>query len=337
MNSLQCFNACRGKHVLFVTTKEQQYIRNVQEIALLQDVSESVRIIASDHKQYLIRILYAYWGLLIYGLCSKKTEVVFIGFSPQLLWLLWAFVKRSQKIICIDFFISVYDTLVDDRKKIKPNSVFARFCLWLDRFIWHGAEYIIVDTQAHGAYFQELLGPSQGTLEVLYLSADTTRYHHPDQVPDTYHVIFFGSILPVQGVDVILKALQYVLMEEPNMKITLIGPLDRLNDVPKITGPHVTYYKWVDQTTLAEILQTGTLGLAGHFSATVGKAKRTIAGKTYIYLAVGLPVILGDSPANRERFFPSEQHLFVPLGDATALAGQILKHYTLWKERNEQS
>lgn len=337
MNELSGLQHCQAQRVLFVTTKEKSYIRNRQEIESLTKTAKEVIVIASESKNYLWRILYAYWGLIRYGLIGRKVDTLFIGFSPQLFWPLWPWIQRSSKTVCIDFFISVYDTFVDDRKKVKPGGLFARFFLWIDRLIWHGADDIIVDTAAHGAYLTELLGSPSGRVHVVYLKADTSLYYPPEKPPEVYHVIFFGSVLPVQGVDVILQALTDVLAVEPKMHVSFIGPLNQKQQLQAPQGAHVDYYEWMDQSSLAKLLQTGTLGLAGHFSGTVGKAKRTIAGKTYIYLAVGLPVILGDSPANRERFFPSEQHLFVPLGDKTALAGQILKHYTLWKERNEQS
>ena len=69
------------------------------------------------------------------------------------------------------------------------------------------------------------------------------------------------------------------------------------------------------------------LCIAGHFNNTIAKASRTIPGKAYIYDATNKPMILGDNPANHEQFNTSSQYIYVPMGDADALADSILKYF----------
>ena len=67
------------------------------------------------------------------------------------------------------------------------------------------------------------------------------------------------------------------------------------------------------------------LCLAGHFNDRIDKAKRTIAGKTYIYRAMGKPVILGDNAANRELYEEDGRTVFyTKMGDPSALKDTIL-------------
>ena len=48
----------KDKKVLFVTTKNIDYIRNTQEIRILNENSASVDILYSEKKNYLFRILH---------------------------------------------------------------------------------------------------------------------------------------------------------------------------------------------------------------------------------------------------------------------------------------
>ena len=73
----------RGKNVLFLSTKNADYLRNTQEIRILKEHAKRVEVIASPAKSYLKRLLTVYPKLLTKSL--KDTDLIFAGFSPQLL------------------------------------------------------------------------------------------------------------------------------------------------------------------------------------------------------------------------------------------------------------
>lgn len=90
---------------------------------------------------------------------------------------------------------------------------------------------------------------------------------------------------------------------------------------------NLTHIEWVPQDKLNEYINMADLCIAGHFNNTIAKASRTIPGKAYIYDATNKPMILGDNPANHERFNTSSQYIYVPMGDADALAHTILEYF----------
>ena len=139
-----------GKHVLFITTKNLDYLRNTQEIAKLRESAASVDVLGSSEKSYARRLLHVYGKLSTMSL--KQYDTIFVGFAPQLILPLfgWRFRKKT---VVIDFFISVYDTMIQDRKKWKDGSMLAKFCHWIDRSTLRKADRIISDTNAHGDYF----------------------------------------------------------------------------------------------------------------------------------------------------------------------------------------
>ena len=79
----QLIQMITGQKVLFITTKNLDYIRNSQEIALLEKHAASVTVIGSFSASYPARLL-SVWLRLLFSSFRSYT-VVFAGFSPQLI------------------------------------------------------------------------------------------------------------------------------------------------------------------------------------------------------------------------------------------------------------
>ncbi len=340
--------AVNGKNVLFITTKNLDYIRNTQEIRLIKEQASSCTVIGSPDKHYFFRLLAVFFSTLTVS--AARFDTVFIGFAPQLILPLFRY-KFKKNYIIIDFFISMYDTLCHDRKKIKPGSAAGHFLHFIDRMTLSCADFVICDTNTHGRYFAEEFGVSPDKLYSLYLHADTSIYHplpdcRPAHLKDKFIVLYFGSVLPLQGTSVVLEAMT-LLKENKNLFFYFIGPVKKqrmtgFNRHPYVdksrqalcpVSDNIAYIDWLPQEQLAQYIGQADLCLAGHFHAEIAKAKRTIPGKAYIYKAMEKPMILGDNPANRELFHQNADTVFVEMGSAKALADAILAFY---KEHTSQ-
>ena len=317
----------RGKKVLFITTKNLDYIRNTQERVLLEEQALSFDVIGSFHKSYFWRLLYVYVSLMITKMSHYDT--VFIGFAPQLVLPFWGWKFRKTDVV-IDFFISLYDTLCCDRKAVGEKSFLGRILHKIDEVTLRQAKVVICDTKAHGCFFSEEFGVDQDKLYTMYLQADKAIYDprkvdRPDDLKDKFIVLYFGSVLPLQGVDVVLKAMN-ILKREKDIHCVFIGPVEDKKLKELISGAkHIEHMEWLPQERLAEYIAMSDLCLAGHFCNDIQKAKRTIPGKAYIYQAMGKPMILGDNVANRELFTEDDKTYFVEMGNVRALVDVILK------------
>ena len=309
------------KKAVFITTKNLDYLRNTQEINELKKDYE-VTVIGYQDKSYLLRVLKVYLSILL--MSFRDVDLVFIGFASQLVLPVWKW-KFGRAKVSIDFFISVYDTMVFDRKKVKPTSMAAKIMKKIDEITLKNADCIICDTKTHGQYFVDDLGADPAKLKVLYLDADCNIYYprvvkKPDEYHDKFVVLYFGSVIPLQGVEVLLKAVQS-FSNTDDIIFEIIGPVP---EQQKVEGDYVYYHPWLSQNELAEHIAYADLCLGGHFSGDIMKAKRCIAGKTYIYRAMNKPVILGENAANHELFEENHQDIFfVEMGNAEALAKVI--------------
>ncbi len=330
------------RRVLFITTKNLDYIRNVQEIQYLREDSRNeVDVIGLMSKVYVFRILYVWLRLLFTRF--RRYEIVFAGFAPQLFLPIYnKRIKRAGCRIAEDFFISLYDTFCLDRKKFGIDSMMGNILHRLDEKTIECADRIICDTKEHGKFFVDEFEADPSKIKVSYIKADKSIYYpgvagsesdirqkvFEELFPDVSYdknktiVLYFGTGLPLQGTDVVLDAMNEI-MEDRLYTCVFVGHL-KGNSLSKLReGAGILHRDWLSQHDLARLIDISDICLAGHFNHRIDKALRTIPGKAFIYEAMDKPMILGDNPANREYFKESNRAGFVKMGDSHALAQGI--------------
>lgn len=318
-------SAISGKRVLYVATKNSDYIRIKQEERLVKEYASDYTIIDSEEKKYFRRCLSVFKQLLFTN--CKTYDVVMIGFMAQMIVPLFYFKFRKTTVI-VDFFISIFDTLVDDRKKFRSSSIPARVVHYIDKLTLQKADIVISDTTVHGDYFAKEFNVERSKILTMYLEADSSVFGYrntekPVELRDKYVVLYFGSILPLQGINVVLDAIALAEEREKDLYFIVIGPIkNKYNVVPTANAK---YIEWLEYEELASYISFSDLCLAGHFSDSIGKANRTIPGKAYIYESIGKRMVLGNTEANRELFSESARHLFVDCGSATKLLDVIIQ------------
>lgn len=325
MGEQRLISEVAGKKVLFVATTYLDYLRVQQELKLIEAHAKQVDVIVSKNKSYLFRLFTVYWRLLFKSM--KNYDVVFLGFAPQLVQCVWWWKFRKSKVI-IDFFISFYDTLVHDREKFKDQGFVSNRLLWLDQFTLGKADLIIADTKHHAEYFIVNLNAERSKTMVLYLEADST-YYFPKQVPKSksyendFVVFYFATVLPLQGVDVVIDAITQI--SDDQIHFVFVGPLSQSQKDKLHSQEKLTYYPWLDQKKLSELIAQADLCLAGHFNGSIDKARRTIPGKAYIFEAMEKEMLLGENEANKERYPQRYQKVkFVKMGSSQSLKKAIL-------------
>ena len=320
-----------GKRVLFISTKNKDYIRNQQEIRFLKKYAGIYDEIVFHDNSYFKRIFKVWFNCCLGR--GKEADVIFVGFAPQLLFpFLYKWVK--SKIVIIDFFISFYDTFVCDRKYFKDGFLIAKILHWIDTVTLKQCNRIVVDTCKDAEFFSEELHVDLDKMSVYYLEADREIYDaekYEKKKQSTMSVLYFGSILPLQGIEVILGAAE-LLQKQKDIEFIIIGPVENFqHQINMGSYPNIKFYHWLSQEKLAEQIAQTDLCLAGHFNAEIEKAKRTIPGKAYIYEAMNKKMILGDNPANRELFMEDDHHIYVKMGSPEKLAEKIMDVRNDWR------
>jgi glycosyltransferase involved in cell wall biosynthesis len=231
----------------------------------------------------------------------------------------------GPKPLVFDPFFSVYDTVVSDRRLLQPGSLGARLLRRSERYLLRIPHLVLADTTAHAAYYSGLAGLPYQRVRVVPVGVETEVFAPSDPPPlgDEFRVLFYGTYIPLHGVEVILVAAS--LLRDEGLQFRLIG---RGQTRPMADGlarrlqlANVTFVDWVPFHELVNEIAAAhiVLGIFG----TSGKAARVVPNKVYQAMSVGRCVVTRDSPAIREMFVPGEHLAVCPPGDPHALAETI--------------
>jgi glycosyltransferase involved in cell wall biosynthesis len=206
--------------------------------------------------------------------------------------------------------VSLWDTLVEDRKRFGRGSLAARALRALDRFALSRADVVVADTEAHAELFREL---GARRVEVVFVGAEERVFAPGWSPPDRFVALFVGKLIPLHGIETVLEAAR----QSPAISFRLVGSGQvEIRDAP----PNVERVAWVEYDELAAEYHrcSCALGIFG----TSAKAARVIPNKVFQALACGAPVVTADTPAARE-LLDEESAVLVPPGDALSLARAV--------------
>jgi glycosyltransferase involved in cell wall biosynthesis len=256
---------------------------------------------------------------------SGYYDLIFVGFFGHFLMLPFHPIA-NQKVI-FHPFISAYETLVEDRQHYSKNSLPARLAFWLDRISCKNSSHILLDTKANIDYFSQTFGIPGSRFSKIFIGSDE-RLFSPrlyDRVGNKSIVLFHGSYLPLQGIDVIIEA-AHLLEGRGDILFRMVGRglgYERIFSIAQTLGlQNIEFLDSVPVDQLPNLIAKADICLGGHFGISA-KANRVIAGKTFQDIAMGKATIVGDTSANHELLTHRLDAWFTPTGNAQALAEAI--------------
>lgn len=308
--------------VLFVSGREPTYVRVALLLRALR-ANFQVTEITSSAKSMIQRLLEVSMRLLI---IRPEYDVAVAGFFGQPIVPLLG--RLNSNPIIFDAFISAYDTLCFDREIASPKSSIGKLAFWLDKSACSLSSQIITDTRAHAQYFAQTFDVPHQKISPLYLGYDKNLFFpRPKPEAGPFLVFYYGTFLPLHGVEYIVKAAKLV-QKETDIRFLIVGRGKAYPSVRRlahsISVNNIDFVDWIPYEKLPETIATASICLGGHFS-NIEKAKRVISGKTYQFLAMERPTIVGDSLAANELFQHKENVFMCPQADEYALASAILE------------
>jgi glycosyltransferase involved in cell wall biosynthesis len=284
---------------------------------------------------FFFRLFVSYPVLICRYFTMPAHDVVFVGYLGQLDVIVIAlFAKLRGVPVVLDVFLSLYDTIVDDRKLISPSNPLSKLLYFFEWIATRCATALILDTRTHSQYIKQLFHLKNKNVGVVFVGSEPEYFtDYKDLVnvsgPVAEHkklsVLFYGQFIPLHGIETIIEAAR-ILKGKP-VKWQIIGQGQEAPRIQKMLDevilPDVTWTKWVKYEELNNWIAQSDICL-GIFGES-GKASRVIPNKIYQVISSGKPVITLDSPAIRELLDPDMQNIFlVPPGDPRKLADTIL-------------
>jgi len=300
---------------------------------LWKDTSQKLRHARSGWLRpgMLLRCARAYASLTARFLTSPRPDFLFVGYSGHFdVFPAWVLSRLRRVPLIFDAFLSLYDSLVLDRDAVARTGPKAKFLAWVDRNACRLADRVLLDTQAHAEFFSEAFGLPAEKFWVLPIGADDRVFRPGSASPRNgrpYTVLHFGRYIPLHGLETVVRAAR--LLEEKGVpcRFLMVGDGEERGRIEALAGRlgvrSLEFRGAESPDRLAATIREADLCL-GIFGET-GKAARVVPNKVYEAMAVGKPVITGDSPAAREFLTDGVDCLLCRRGDPGALAGAITR------------
>ncbi|MFH0907067.1 MAG: glycosyltransferase [bacterium] len=270
------------------------------------------------------------YGQLIkkYFAIQKQCDVIIVGFPGHpIVPLAWILGRLTNKKIIFDVFVSLYDSIILDRKSHSRFSLSALKYWFLDWISCQMSDLIISEVNAYTEYFVKTFKIKRKKFKRIFVgSDDKILYPRKRKFPNKEFLVHFhGTYLPIQGIPYIIKSAK--ILEKENIRFKLIGKIETYQEaidlVKQFNLKNVEFIDFMPYEKLAEYMTQADicLGMFGKAS----KAKRCGAFKIVEALAMKRAIITADTPAIRELLTDRENCLLCKLADEKDLADKILE------------
>ncbi len=269
-------------------------------------------------------------GRLLYIRLRYNPDCYILGFrGHDIFWPVR--IMAWGKILIFDELMSPSDAIINEGKRSRKGTWGGRLIFLYEKLILHVADLILTDTVSHKSFLMRFFSLSEEKVAALPVAADEELFFPAVQIPrgkvpgKFFNLLFYGSFLPLHGIEVILDAAS-LLCEEP-IRFTMIGGArrdeQRLREkINRLGLDNVRYLRWVDFTDLPELIAECDLGLGGPFADTA-QARRIVTGKTFQFLAMAKPVVVGRTDESHG-FVDKVNALMVSRGDARELVDAVM-------------
>ena len=323
------------KVVYVLAYRATEYIRTQTLLAALRQCP-GVELVETRNRSVGVRryveTLAALWRITR----RSNPDVYLLGFrGHEIFWpVRWMTGRRP---LIFDALMSPSAALEQERKAGLAGKIIGPLAHRLEHRILRRADLVLTDTESHARFFAQQFGVSPRKIVAVPVGAIEVDAPNPasaegdsSRMDGEFSVLFYGSMLPLHGIDVIVEAAGRV--NDLPIRFDFIGgdakQARRLRQLCREFG--VTRYShraWVPLEDLVRIeIPRAAVCLGGPFGGTP-QARRVITTKTSQALALGGAVIVG-AMEDECGFLDRHNCLLVPQADAEALAAALHWAYT---------
>ena len=235
----------------------------------------------------------------------------------------------TKKTIVFDYYVSLHDMIIQDRKLSTADSLLGRLTFWLDKRSLELADYVIVDTTQLINTAVENYGIDRSKFTRLPLAVNEEKIFKKEieRHKDMFTMVYMGSYIPFHGVDIVMDAAKILEDKGEEVYFLMLGKGQKYEESTALAKKHaLKNIEFIDFVTMEELndyynASDVTLGAFGAGE----RAKVFITNKAYESFAVGKPHITLDTPAMNELFVGDESIFFVKDSTPESLAQKILE------------
>lgn len=277
--------------------------------------------------RFIFRIMCTYWRLLQNYRKIGDYDIMVLGYPGQLDVCIARLLTWSRrKPLVLDTFMSIY-LIAKERGLTKKSPFTGKLIRWLEKIACIMPNRLFIDTSAYRTWFVETynLAPNRFRIVPTGANDDIFRPIKLDRRDPGFLVIHYSTYLPGTGVDVIIEAAK-LLESKPDIHFYMLGEgqfkSQAIAQAKRLGLKNVTFFGWVDKEELPLWIAKADVCL-GVF-AKAEQSERTVVNKVYEAMAMGKPLITGDSATVRDHITHGREALLVERDNPRALAKAIL-------------
>lgn len=258
----------------------------------------------------------------------RECSVIFVAFPGYVIMpIAWILAKITGKKIIFDAFMSVYDSMILDRKIYKKFSLKSLKYFFLDWLSCWLADIILLDSDEYTKYFVKTFKIKKSKFRRVFVGSDNSVFYPRQQKENNNFLVHFhgSSNLPLHGVDYIIRAAK--ILGKEAIKFEIFGRLNTYEEAINLSRElglkNIAFIDFIPYEKLAEAMARADVCL-GKFGVSE-KAARCSSFKVIEAAAMAKPLITGDTPAMREILANKKNCLFCKMMDAEDLASKILE------------
>jgi len=288
-------------------------LQNVEVIECLESISGVSSFISANFKMFFRHLKLSYdvmivpwWGIFTFPLAK------IICRKPIIYW--------SN--------LSIYHTIIEDRKKLKPNSFLARFVHFAEGYACKHSQMVITESQAQRDFLIQEYNLENQQFRITVNGVDETNFLPlPFKEKEKFfNVLFFGGFVPAHGTFTIIESAK-ILSSHEDIVFNFYGDGPLRDDTERLAGKYklknVKFFDQVPQNKLLSVIKESDI-CVGIFGKSQ-KAANVIPNKVLQILASQKPLLTRDSKAMQEINLKSgENCLLVPSDDPKKLTDAIL-------------
>jgi glycosyltransferase involved in cell wall biosynthesis len=248
--------------------------------------------------------------------------------------------RRGRPTVAVDAFICLHDTVVEDRKLAKPNSILAKLLSWLEANTIRHADLVFIDTELQKNQLIARYRCANEKLVVTPVGIDESIWAPLPALPlgERFQVLFWGTFIPLHGIGTIISAARILSLTHPQIDFQIVGDGQTAEEIAEqLEKAPLANLQWRRELVSAKQLRSYVEQahcILGVFGSSL-KAGSVIPYKAYQAMASNKILITRSSPAFSVFDTPGNHVrglVLVPPGSAEALAAAILDTYRQYAE-----
>jgi len=264
----------------------------------------------------LLKWLTAYPGLILRYLRAPRHDAVVVLYMGHLdILMIWPWARLRGAVIVWDVLLTAYETVVDDRALIRPDSWLARLVWAWDWLALRAADCAVLPSSPRRDLAAERFGIPCDRLAVVPIGVEAARFPPtaplPPHDPGQLRILFYAQFAPMHGLGNVVAAARLAVGSPYRWRFIGRGQDDwHLSEwLDKDRPPRVTWVDSVPYEQLAEEIRAADVCL-GVFGDTI-KAFSSAPNKLFQVLATGRALVTRDTPAVREVLDPGQAGVYL--------------------------